>query len=41
MYLIILEFFQPSLRPPNELHFFTWLFNDSEIALELGPEMGP
>ena len=39
MYFIIYEFSQASPRPPNKSRDLTWLFSDSEIAQELGPEM--
>ena len=41
MYSLIYKPSQASSRPRNEFGDLTWLFSDSEIAEELGPDMVP
>ena len=41
MYFLILEFSRAKSGQQNMFHHLTWLFSDSEIARELGPDMVP
>ena len=41
MYFMILESSKTSSCTPNKSSDLSWLFSDSEIARELGPEMIP
>ena len=41
MYFLILEASRAILPPQNMFHHLTWLFSDSEIAREQGPDMVP
>ena len=41
MFFLILESSRAKSRPHNMFHHLTWLFSDSEITRELGPDMVP
>ena len=41
MHFFILETSRTKSRPRNMFHHLTWLFSDSVISRELGPDMVP